>query len=387
MKALVTCEFRFFQTPDGSIWTTSAFEYQFWKRYLTVFDSVIVIARVKQVNEADPKWSKSDGANVTFFNLPYYVGLLGLLKKLPLLFYKIFMASKLDGLFICRVPSQTANILTTFLNLQKRKYVLEVVGDPFDVFSSGVAGKWIGKVLRYKSTNTLKKQCRLAFGVSYVTQFYLQQRYPAGEKSISSHYSSIMLNDSQFENIPLKYEYPARKLIFIGSLNQLYKAPDILLAAFSKLVAFDNTFKLSILGTGSFEAILKGQAEELNISQNVDFLGEVPSEQVIPFIKKSDVFVLPSRTEGLPRAMIEAMSQRLPCIGSNAGGIPELIDDKYCVPINDINSLYSCILDLCNNIHELNMQSNINFKKSQDYSSDKLIKRRTAFYQACRDNY
>ena len=52
----------------------------------------------------------------------------------------------------------------------------------------------------------------------------------------------------------------------------------------------------------------------------------------------ADVFVLPSRQEGLPRAMIEAMARSLPCVGSDVGGISELIPD-WVVPPNDPQAL------------------------------------------------
>jgi glycosyltransferase involved in cell wall biosynthesis len=53
----------------------------------------------------------------------------------------------------------------------------------------------------------------------------------------------------------------------------------------------------------------------------------------------SDVFVLPSRSEGLPRAMIEAMAMGLVCVGSRVGGVTELLDDDLLVPPGDAVAL------------------------------------------------
>ncbi len=383
MNVMITCEFRFFQTPDGQVWTPSSFQYSFWLRYLNVFDNVKVIARVQHVAYIQKDWILSSGDNVSFFPLPYYVGIIGLISKLPQTLYKLLQVSRLDGLFLCRVPSQTANLLTMILR-NKRHYALEVVGDPYDVFSSGVGGR-LAKYLRNSSTKSLQKQCQFALGASYVTEQYLQKRYPAGKQTYQSFYSSIMLEDSQIVAQAKVYKEPARKLLFIGSLNQLYKAPDILLSAFAKLVKEDKNFRLTLLGAGKYLPQLQQQASMLAISNNVHFKGEVNSEEVLTYLQTTELFVLPSRTEGLPRAMIEAMAQALPCVGSNAGGIPELIAQDYCVPTDDVNTLYATLSELCNNIEKLTQQSVINLAKSHNYHSEFLTEKRTSFYQKLRE--
>jgi len=383
MNVMITCEFRFFQTPDGQVWTPSSFQYSFWLRYLIAFDNVKVIARVQLVTRTEKNWSLSSGDNVSFFPLPYYVGILGLITKLPQTLYKLWQASRLDGLFLCRVPSQMANLLTIILR-NKRHYALEVVGDPYDVFSSGVGGR-LAKYLRNSSTKSLQKQCQFALGASYVTEQYLQKRYPAGKQTYQSFYSSIMLEDSQIVAQAKVYNKPARQLLFVGSLNQLYKAPDILLSAFAKLVKEDKNFQLTLLGAGKYLAQLQQQANLLAISNNVHFKGEVNSEEVLTYLQTTELFVLPSRTEGLPRAMIEAMAQALPCVGSNAGGIPELISLDYCVPADDVNTLYATLSELCNNMEKLTHQSVINLAKSHNYHSDFLTEKRTSFYQKLRE--
>ncbi|PCH96307.1 MAG: group 1 glycosyl transferase [Gammaproteobacteria bacterium] len=380
MNVMVSCEFRFFQTPDGKVWTSSSFQYDFWSRYLTVFKKVTVLARVKTVPVAMPDWQLSSGENISFFNLPYYVGLFGLAKSSLKLFNRLYQASKFSGLFICRVPSQNATILTQILRLKNKPYALEVVGDPYDVFSSGVGGK-LANFLRNRSTKALKKQCKHAVGVSYVTKYYLQKRYPAGENVHQSHYSSIMLNDSQIVTKARVYLSPARKLLFVGSLNQLYKAPDILLSAFAKLIAIDNKFQLTLLGSGTYLSSLKQQARDLNISPNVTFIGEVSGNEVINYLKEADLFVLPSRTEGLPRAMIEAMAQALPCIGSSAGGIPELLSSEFCPLPNKTTKLYEVLKELCDNVDNLSIQSSINLNKSKQYHCKLLTEKRSEYYK------
>ncbi|MGL5805252.1 MAG: glycosyl transferase family 1, partial [Xenococcaceae cyanobacterium] len=64
MKVVVVLEPRFVCTPDGQVWTQTMFPYQFWLRYLEVFDRVHVVARTLPVNKVDPGWKRVDGEGV-----------------------------------------------------------------------------------------------------------------------------------------------------------------------------------------------------------------------------------------------------------------------------------------------------------------------------------
>lgn len=386
MNVIVNCEFRFYQTPDGNVWTPSSFKYDFWLRYTEVFDQVTVVARIKEVPEVSSDWLQANGNQVSFHALPHYIGLIGLISSLPKLIKSLKKIIQSDGLLLFRVPSQTATIATWLLK-KNRPYAVEVIGDPYDVFSTGVGGKLAAPFLKAFSTRTLQKQCKSALGASYVTQYYLQNRYPPGVNTIANFYSSIMLDETQIVDTPRTYQAKARKLVFVGSLEQMYKAPDILLKAFAQLVNEDNHYQLTMIGAGQHLPSLEENAVQLNIQNNVSFVGEIKSNEVISYLTQADLFVLPSRTEGLPRAIIEAMAQGLPCVGTMVGGIPELIPEEFCVPADDVESLFTVLSKLCNNVDELTKQSAVNLEKSKQYGNQFLSEKRKGFYQALKDQY
>jgi glycosyltransferase involved in cell wall biosynthesis/SAM-dependent methyltransferase len=83
--------------------------------------------------------------------------------------------------------------------------------------------------------------------------------------------------------------------------------------------------RLVIAGEGSLRAALERRAGELNVPTR--FLGVVPHGALPAHFRAADCFVLPSLTEGHPKALIEAMACGLPCAASRRGGIPELIAD------------------------------------------------------------
>ena len=72
MRVIVSLLHHFRMTPDGTVYPYSVFDYTFWRRYLEVFDEVVVFGRVGKIGEVDPETMppKSSGPGVAFFSLP-----------------------------------------------------------------------------------------------------------------------------------------------------------------------------------------------------------------------------------------------------------------------------------------------------------------------------
>jgi glycosyltransferase involved in cell wall biosynthesis len=101
------------------------------------------------------------------------------------------------------------------------------------------------------------------------------------------------------------------------------KGIDILLKAWARVVSHENNLNLLIIGKGPHEREFKDLCQSLGISNSVKFMGEVT--QVEKHLKKSDIFVLASRAEGMSNALLEAMSHGLTCIATNISGNAELM--------------------------------------------------------------
>ena len=126
-------------------------------------------------------------------------------------------------------------------------------------------------------------------------------------------------------------------------------------------------------------------ARSLGISSNVQFLGELPSGKPIrDRLDQATLFVMPSRTEGLPRALIEAMARGLPCIATRVGGIPELLPDEDMVASEDYAGLADKIREVISNPERLSQMSRHNLQRAQEYRPEVLEGRRTNFYQFLR---
>lgn len=387
MKLLVTLEQTFFETSKGEVWTQSGFDYEFWHRYLEGFESIDVMARTRTIHDAPSGWKRSDGPDVKFISLPPYSGPLGYLKSFRELRSVVLKSIGPNDAILLRVPSASSTILTSQLIRSGRPYAVEVVGDPWDVFSSSGVSHPLRPFFRWWFTRSLRRQCLHASLASYVTSKRLQSRYPPNPNAFTTSYSSISLsNDCPFVHPrpPESFTTPLT-CITVGSLAQMYKGVDTLIDAMAICMSRGLNLRLSILGDGRYENDLKSQANRLGLADRIEFFGQVTSgSKVIAQLDESDVFVLASRTEGLPRAMIEAMARGLPCIGSNVGGIPELLEESEMVNPDDPLALATKIEAVAMDRNRMSTLSARNLKKSTEYENSNLCIRRTEFYRELR---
>lgn len=376
----VSVEHRFSRTPDGKHWTEAAFAYSFWQRYLMTFDVVRPCARVKHVERPLEGWHRADGPGVVFVDLPYYEGPLQYLAVRRELRGSINNSMAYDGAVIMRLPSQLGTLAYRRLRQQRQPFGAEVVGDPFDVFAKGAVRHPLRAYFRFQFSRMLKMQCREAGAIAYVTGHALQQRYPPGELAFQTNYSSVELPNSAFaERREFAKEAPYN-LLFIGSLSQPYKAADILIDAICLLVK-KVSVHLTIIGDGRFRGQLEAQAARVGVSNMVTFAGQVPSGVAVRnAIDRADLFVLPSRTEGLPRAMIESMARGLPCVGSTSGGISELLEHRDMVPPNDATSLARLLESVLLSPARRRDMSVRGLAVARNYREDVLMRRRKEFY-------
>jgi L-malate glycosyltransferase len=385
MKVVISLEQRFDRTPDGKVWTQTTCAYPFWTRYLEVFDRVSVFARVKDVPSVPADWKQADGERVSFAPVPYYLGPLQCLLKVAQIKRAAQQAVGPEDAVILRVSSPIAICIEPILHRTGHPYAVEVVADPYDVFAPGSIKTLLRPLLRHWLFWVLKRLCANAIAATYVTKKALQQRYPCPNLAVGI--SDVELPDQAIvaSARPQQDRLKTPTLIFVGSLEQLYKAPNILLDAVAACVSEGLDLKLIVVGSGQYRSQLEAQSARLNIASKVEFLGQLGSSEVRESIDRADLFVLPSLVEGLPRAMVEAMARGLPCIGSAVGGVPELIPPEDLVPPGDVAALASKIKEIVTDPERLARMSQQNLEKSKDYRDQSLNGQRTDFYRSVRN--
>lgn len=127
------------------------------------------------------------------------------------------------------------------------------------------------------------------------------------------------------------------------------KNHQLLLHAFTKLPAdLQRTASLLFVGGGPLKESLERQAAELGIADRVTVAGRLSHEDMIREMQRSDIYCLPTLSEGMPVATIEAMSVGLPVIASRVDGLPETILEPTCgilVPPSDVDALAAALTD------------------------------------------
>lgn len=136
-----------------------------------------------------------------------------------------------------------------------------------------------------------------------------------------------------------------RLVVFTGRLSHA-KGLDVLLDAWPQVVAAVPDAQLVLVGAGTIQPDLEAQAQARGVANQVHFIGG--RSDVAPYLQAADSFVLPSRTEGLPVSLLEAMACALPCVATTVGGNVEVLSDGVSgrlVPSEDVGALAQAMIE------------------------------------------
>ena len=158
--------------------------------------------------------------------------------------------------------------------------------------------------------------------VLYVTNEFLQKRYPTNGEQIAC--SDVVLEeitddilDKRIARIQNKTDNEI-KLCTVANVGLKYKGHEYVIRAISKLNKDnDKKYKYYLIGNG-YQERLKTIAKKYGVEEDVIFLNSLPHSEVFKTLDNIDIYIQPSLQEGLPRALLEAMSRACPTIGSTA---------------------------------------------------------------------
>ncbi len=283
-------------------------------------------------------------------------------------------------LVIVHVPCSIQDIIQRWCKKLYKPYIAVVVGCPFDSLSNH---SMLGKLIAPLSYFSLKKFMANTSYSIYVTNQFLQHRYPTAGISIGCSDVAIpywknedILND---RNLLIHSVIDTVNMVSVGAVDNRVKGHEDVIKSLKYLNSSKRHYFYHLIGGGD-PSRLKRIAKSCGVEKYVVFHGQKSHDEIFSLLKGMHIYIQPSRTEGLSRAIVEAMSVGCPVIATKVGGNPELVPLKYLYKPKDIHSL-SLLISNLTDVDEMERQSKEAFKKSLDFSKDKLDRRRSDFIQ------
>ena len=287
-----------------------------------------------------------------------------------------------SDLIVGRFHSFSACAAASIARKNGKPFLAEIMGDAWDGYwNHGLYGKIIAPVIFARTKKAIK---HANYGL-YVTERYLQKKYPCRGCCIGA--SNVEIDC--VENIVLEQRIQKLKqfdkthivLMTAANADVRAKGHEYVIKAIPKLRKKGITVEYLIAGGGN-TSYLKGIAKTLGVLDSVVFLGRLSSKEVREWMDRCDFYVQPSLQEGLPRAVIEAMSRACPCLGSNTAGTPELLSVDCVFKRKSSNAIAKKIEWYIN--QDLIIYAKRNFENAKNYTNSILNSRRNAFFSRIR---
>lgn len=171
------------------------------------------------------------------------------------------------------------------------------------------------------------------------------------------------------------------RFISVGNLDN-NKGMDLVLQAFAYAAAVCPEIRLTVCGQGKERDALLRQAEELEITDKVEFTGQVSRERCAQLMRQSQAFVLGSRVETFGVVFVEAMACGLPIVMTRTGAWRELVDVRtgLAVPVEDAHALGGAMVQLVRNSADYDPAWIREFCRER-FSAASVCRRLTEIYQ------
>lgn len=379
MRAAFFSDHRFARDAAGVHYSYGGLPYAALARYLRFFERVVVVGRVKEETCPHMSVASGDGLEMACVERDSPLSLLG--ESVRLHCRKVI--ASVDCAII-RIPNFIGEAAVEEVIRAGKPWMAEVVGCTWDALWHH--GSLRGKLMAAPMFLMSRRQVGAAPFALYVSREFLQRRYPCagvtlGCSDVEIERPSQQVLERRLARIDSLQPGQRTTLGLVGSLDVDYKGHEVALRALALVKAQAPDVTLRCLGGGD-SARWRRRARELGVEANVEFTGTVPHGQpVLEWMDDLDLLLVPSLQEGLPRAVVEAMSRALPVVGARTGGIPELIDERHVHAKRDHRKLAQLILQLVTNRVAMKSCARQNWRTACEYAVDVLDEKRDRFVE------
>lgn len=285
---------------------------------------------------------------------------------------------------IIHVPCSVQDLTAQYARKYNKPYLALVVGCPWDSLWNH---SWKGRLLAPFSYLGLRRFMRNTSWAMYVTNVFLQSRYPSPGRTVGCSDVSLPKADESIINdriARINNDNIEPSIASIGALIKVKGHSDVI-RALSLLKKKGQLFTYHLIGGGDNTA-LRLLAKKYNVENQIKFHGVLPHNEIFLILRTISIYIQPSKTEGICRALVEAMSMGCPAIATNVGGNPELIEEQWLYRPKDIATLATKISKLYQKENMLHAATS-NYSAALKYQQDILDKRRDEFIDQAIKNY
>lgn len=359
------------------LYYSNGFSEDVWQRYLSVFGHITVCGRQIDVADGSPIADKLSSCDrVSFANIKNKNAIA--IAFTPADYRHIHELVKKSDAVIARLDSVIGFIALKYARKERKPAIIELVTDPWDCYWNY---GFRGKVLAPFITGLTKWNALHSKWIIYVTDRYLQEKYPSKGAAINISNVACVPDEAAFQKKQIRYTkiFADDMKIILGTAGALlpFKGQQFVIKALAHLKKYGMTkFEYWLAGDGD-EDSLRRLATALNVIDEVKFLGRLNHDSMSDFYKKVDIYIQPSLQEGLPRSVIEAMSVGCCCLGARTAGIPELLEPERIFEKRNVKQIISMLRE-CNE-KMCKDSSAKNFELSRCYKYERLFAKRKAF--------
>lgn len=287
-------------------------------------------------------------------------------------------------LVVCRCPSMIGYHAAALAHKHGVPVYSESMACAWDGYwNHGLSGKILAPYMFFG----MRKTVREADFALYVTNEFLQKRYPCKCESVSVSNVRVENIDEAFLTNRLERikntDYKTLNFVTTAAIDVRYKGQEYVIKAIPMLNKIGIRVKYRLIG-GNDPTYLTEVAKKHGVLDQVEFMGRRSLDDVFEIIDNSDIYIQPSLQEGLPRSVIEAMSRACPVIGARTAGIPELIADECVVKRKSPEDIVRAVKEIYNATKMAEL-AKMNFEESKKYSNDILCARRNNYYKTVKE--
>lgn len=380
---VVITDHHFEQTEDG-IWVNLGLDYEYFQQYLDLFSEVRPLARVARVASHDPSWRRADGPDVRFVSVGHYRGLGAMLRALPRTWSAVRAALREGDYFAIRGGGGVCTLAWLWLRWHHIPYALQTVGSAREgiLLTTKFRYGWFKRLLSHLGTWIAQRQARAACCTAYVSRA-LWKQLPPGRNAPCFFFSDVALH-AEIVTAPRPAESFCADPLRILSIGRLSpeKGYGVLLDTLHRLdQSGRRNWRAEVIGPGADLQHLRETADRLKLGDRVTFTGPVQwGPELFKRIDQADLYVLPSLTEGMPRALLEAMARGLPAVATRVGGVPDLLDERVLVPPGDAPALAETIGSYLGRPDMLANLSQQCFEWAMQYHPDRMLEQKRAYW-------